>query len=80
MKKRYTIGLALVLTALLFAGCRDMTNPTSGTTVPATSAATQATILPAPDITLPMDTTVPETTETTIPETTVRPSARGPRY
>ncbi len=82
MKKRYALGLIFVLTALLFAGCRDMPDSTGSTTVPATSAATQPTVLPSPDITLPLDTSVPNTTEpeTTITEATTRPSARGPRY
>lgn len=82
MKKGYALGLMLMLTTLLFAGCRDMQNSTGSTTVPATSAATQPTVIPSPDITLPLDTTVPDTTEpeTTIAEATTRPSARGPRY
>ncbi len=76
MKKICTIGLVLALTALLFAGCRDMTNTTSGTTLPATSAATQSTVLPAPDITLPMD-----STNSSVPDPSVTdPAAKGPRY
>lgn len=73
MKRLCIIGLVLVMTALVFAGCRDMTNTT--TKAPATSAATQTTVLPSPDITLPMDTTAPETTAPT-----TGPAARGPRY
>lgn len=70
MKKVYSMILVLVLVALLFAGCRDTGSTTPSTTNPATSAATQPTILPSPDMTLPIDTT----------PTTGSPSARGPRY
>lgn len=75
MKQRYAVALIFVLSALIFAGCRDMTNTTSTTKTPATSATTQSTVLPAPDITLPMDTTVPETTDFS-----TGAAARGPRY
>ncbi len=79
MKKISAIALVFTLTALLFAGCRDTTNTTPTTTKqPATSAATQSTVLPAPDITLPMDTTT-----TTVPggsSSTTGSAARGPRY
>lgn len=73
MKKFSVIALVFALTALLFAGCRNTTNPTTTTKLPATSATTQSTVLPSPDITLPMDTTAPE-------NTTLSPAARGPRY
>lgn len=70
MRKRYAIALLAVLTALLFAGCRD--NMTDDTTS-RTSTAEQTTVLPAPEVTLPLDTT-PST------GTAKRPAARGPRY
>lgn len=74
MKKVCALALVLALSALIFAGCRDMTNTTSTTKTPATSATTQSTVLPAPDITLPMDTTAPTESVSTAP------AARGPRY
>lgn len=77
MKKTCALALILVLSALVFAGCRDTTNTTT-TKTPATSATTQSTILPAPDITLPMDTTT--TTEPDPTNTTTGSAARGPRY
>lgn len=78
MKKVCALALVLALSALIFAGCRDMTNTTSTTKIPATSATTQSTVLPSPDITLPMDTTT--TTEPTPTDSTTGAAARGPRY
>lgn len=69
MRKFCIFGLVIGLTCLLFTGCRDMTGSTTAGS--ATSAATQSTAIPSPDITLPMDTTAPNGTGGTV---------RGPRY
>lgn len=78
MKKLPLIVLLPVLTLTLFTACRN-NNAATGTSTtkrPATSAATQTTLLPSPDITLPIGTTSTGTPDTTA----TRPAARGPRY
>lgn len=72
MKNFSVLALVFALTATVFAGCRNTTNTTT-TTLPATSAATQTTMIPSPDITLPLDTSAAE-------DTSLPPAARAPRY
>lgn len=69
MKKFCTAALVLALFGALLAGCRGTNAPTAThtTKVPATSAATQTTVLPSPDIPLPTDTAAPATTTATTP-------------
>ena len=73
MKKISIIVLIFVLTATLFAGCRNMGN---NTTAPSSSTMTKPTVVPAPEIT-----TSPTTSTTEMPaRNALRPSAKGPRY
>ncbi len=68
MKKACIITLICVLTATLFAGCRNMGNTTTTTTKPGTSSSSRPTVVPMPEIPLPSG------TNTTSPS---RPSAPG---
>ena len=86
MKKASIITLILVLTATLFAGCRNMGNTTNSTTPSnSSSSSTTTTALPLPEITKPSTSTTPSAE--TDPDTTTmpgrsagRPSSKGPRY
>ena len=81
MKKASIAILILVLTATLFAGCRNMGNNPSNTTVP-TSSSTRPTV--GPQLPLPTDsgneTTPGNPGSSGIEGRNLRPSARGPRY
>ena len=79
MKKTCIMSLILVLTATLFAGCRNMNDTTPTTTKPLPSSSTKSTTAPAPAIPAPSggDAT-PNGTE--LPNRMVRPTARTPRY
>ena len=80
MKKASIFMLILVLTAMLFAGCRNNGTNTTNSTVPTSSNTT--TVLPLPEVTkstAPTASTDPSTT--TMPgRSAARPSAKGPRY
>lgn len=88
MKKTSIAILILVLTATLFAGCRNMGNTPGNTTVPTASTIRPSVgpQLPLPSVnpttpganTMPGDSTEPGTSG--IEGRTMRPSARGPRY
>lgn len=79
MKKACIMSLILVLTATLFAGCRNMNDTTPTTTKPLPSSSTRPSTAPAPAIPTPSGTdTTPNGTER--PNRMVRPSARAPRY
>lgn len=56
MKKACIITLICVLTATLFAGCRNMGNTTTTTTKPGTSSSSRPTVVPMPEIPLPSGT------------------------
>lgn len=59
MKKGCAFATAFVLAALLLVGCRDNGSDTEKKA--ATSAATQMTPIPSPNITLPSDNDMPDT-------------------
>ena len=85
MKKASIITLILVLTATLFAGCRNMGNTTNSTTPSSSSTSTTASALPLPEITKPSTSTTPsaetDPSTTTMPGRSAgRPSSKGPRY
>ncbi len=71
MKKLSIMTLIFVLTATLFAGCRNgnSTNPT--TVAPGTSSSTRPTVMPTPEIPLPSgtNTTAPGGTNGSTPGT-----------
>ena len=85
MKKTSIVILILVLTATLFAGCRNMGNNPGNTTVP-TSSTAKPTM--GPQLPLPTDNPTDSGNDATpgdpsnsgIEGKTLRPSARGPRY
>ena len=88
MKKASIMTLILVLTATLFAGCRNTGTNTTGSTAPVGSTSTTSTVMPMPDVTLPTEPSITTTPGgVTDPATggmtgraASRPSARGPRY
>lgn len=89
MKKACIITLIFVLTATLFAGCRNMGGTTQSTAKPGTSSSSRPTVVPMPEIPLPSGT---NTTSPSTPGSTGTPNggngstgmpggaARGPRY
>ncbi len=94
MKKASIMALVLVLTATMFAGCRNMGGQTTNSTqTPATSSSTKPTVRPTPSLPLPSgstttpggatdpsDATQPGTSGSTAGDAARRPAGRGPRY
>ena len=92
MKKASIMTLILVLTATLFAGCRNMGGNPGNTTTPMGSSLPTQTVAPMPELPMPTaSNTTPGGTNATIGDATdpgtsgitgraMRPSARGPRY
>ena len=95
MKKTSIMALILVLTATLFAGCRNMGGNQGNTTTPVSSSTTKPTAAPTPQLPLPTGNTATTPGGATNPSSNgsmpgdgasgiegraVRPSARGPRY
>lgn len=74
MKKRCAIAVVCLMVTLAFAGCRDDMGNDTTSKAPATTTAPQTTLLPSPEVTLPIDTTAPEASGAK------RPSAGRPRY
>ena len=85
MKKASLMALILVLTATLFAGCRNTGNTATGTnptTKPMTTTTTVAELpLPTkPGTTDPASGNATDPSSTGMPGKSIRPSAKAPRY